>query len=256
MIPATKKDQPQPRPTHVIACIEESCGSNLIGVGATETKARHDANRAALDAGWALMRKNVWRCPVCTAAFVRADSERKVILRAEMQKAERRRIREAIGIVESRRKTRAVGAETAKADVTMNAQTQRLVNRNQFEQFIVPRIRSFPELVRAAQEFETLAEAAAGVTDREIFSERVDKGAAHFGPSQAQIDAQRALTAARGAVGAEMFKVAELAIIDDWLPEQIGARYKFATSTRMRKDMGMAIVKLSLIALAEHWGMA
>lgn len=250
---AKAHNSPPKRAAHAIGCAEEGCESMVRGFGANALKAKHDATRHAREGGWDLLRHNVWRCPACRSAFVRADSERRVLLRADVAKEEAKRIREAKRAVDTRRATRPVGAETAKADVTMNSETQRLIHGSNFDRYVYGKLD--PTQRKAADHFAAITEKAAGVSDREMYQERVDSQAAQFEPNASQIDAVREMKTARDSIGKYSFAIVDQAITEDMIPSKIGARFKELTTDRDRALVGMALIRAGLNQLADHWRM-
>lgn len=266
---AARADDQAETTTHRIECASDGCTAFVIGVERASkvnapAKAAIKARREAIEAGWdqqGVGPRKRWKCPVCHAREVKemqeadlADrttgAQRRMMIRASRAAREAVERRQAERDKQERRKTRAVGDKIAKADSTLTKETPKLVFTCEFERVVMRHLQ--PRQITAADEWRRQLEASEGVSDREVFSDRVDKSVSPGHPSLTQLAALQWRANVQTHIGQENAVILDKAIKHDMTPREVGADYCTTKDLEKRAMVGMAFIKAALTQLADY----
>lgn len=250
-----------------IGCLSHVNGFARAGEANAEGKAGIRARRDAREGGWEQRGGGAgkhWKCPGCVAREVRDSEEadrfdriygadRRTQMKASAAAREALAKRQTEREKTEARKTRPVGDKIAKADETLTKETPKLVYVNEFERVVVRHLQA--RQVTAADEWRRQIEASEGVSDREIYGERVDKSVGPGHPSLSQLAALEWRAKVQTHIGAENVAILDKAIKHDRTPKQIGADYCNTRDDKKRAMVGTAFIKAALTQLADYMGL-
>lgn len=256
---------------HEIRCATDGCLSVATGMVSSkvngDAKARIKARRQALDNGWQQLgggSEKRWTCPRCYARKVREDvetehhdrtmgAERRVLIRASTkvrEQVERKRVLEDKA---EKRRTKPVGDKIAKADETLTRETPKLIFSCEFDRVVVRHL--VPRQVTAADEWRRRMEEAQGISDREVFRDKVDSSTGSAGPNLSQLAALQWRAKVGTIIGHENVRILDMAIMQDLTPREVGQFYCSTKDVEKRSMVGMAFVKAALTQLADYMGL-
>lgn len=269
---AAKSPDPIERVEHFIKCSAAGCGNFVRGIARAgeynaDGKAAIMARRTAREADWRLAgmgAEKKWTCPVCVAREVWAAKEddkfdrtegavRRQTLVAKAEVRERMAKRQVEQEKAAKRQTRPVGDKIAKTDETLTKDTPKLINANEFDRVVVRHLH--PRHVTAADEWRRKMEEAEGVSDREAFTDKVDKSVGPGHPSLIQLAALEWRAKVGQVIGQENIRILDLSIGQDLLPREIGQIYCTTKDQDKRSMVGMAFIKAALSQLADYMGL-
>lgn len=258
--------------THQIRCATDGClsvatGAARVGEANAEARARIKARQQALEAGWQLRGSGAakrWTCPRCYAREVREDfaadhhdrtlgAERRMLIRASTKAREAVERKRVLEDKAEKRRTKPVGDKVAKADSTLTRETPKLIFSCEFDRVVVRHL--LPRQVTAADEWRRRMEEAQGVSDREVFRDKVDNSAGSGGPDLSQLAALQWRAKVGTIIGHENVRILDMAIMQDLTPREVGQFYCSTKDVEKRAMVGMAFVKAALTQLADYMGL-